>query len=171
MPNSTKNEFVRSFFGRIRGYQKVLSNLSDLYLLTKMEIMSQLHVYFNSTLIRELRVHKKIFVPCIYLFFFFSFSDSSDKTKGRAYLLKKKVLPRWDSNRGNTLHTVSFDWLGLEWILNLEFCLLKLLIFYQKLLWNIRSRLNSTIFWVFESVFNYVWSKLKLCEQKMKIPD
>ena len=32
---------------------------------------------------------------------FFSFSDSSDKTKGRAYLLKKKVLPRWDSNRGN----------------------------------------------------------------------
>ena len=29
-PNSTKNEFVRSFFGRIRGYQKVLSKLSDL---------------------------------------------------------------------------------------------------------------------------------------------
>ena len=29
--NSTKNEFVRSFFGRIRGYQKVLSKLSDLY--------------------------------------------------------------------------------------------------------------------------------------------
>ena len=46
-----------------------------------------------------LYVCKKIFVPCIT--FFFSFSDSSDKTKGRAYLLKKKVLPRWDSNRGN----------------------------------------------------------------------
>ena len=28
--NSTKNEFVRSFFGRIRGYQKVLSKLTDL---------------------------------------------------------------------------------------------------------------------------------------------
>ena len=28
------------------------------------------------------------------------FSDSSDKTKSRAYLLKKKVLPRWDSSRG-----------------------------------------------------------------------
>ena len=30
-----------------------------------------------------------------------------------------------------TLHTISFDWFlsGLEWILNLEFCLLKLLIF------------------------------------------
>ena len=33
------------------------------------------------------------------------------------------------------VHTVSFDWFlsGLEWILNLEFCSLKLLIFYQKL--------------------------------------
>ena len=30
LPNSTKNEFVRSFFGRIRGYQKVLSKLTDL---------------------------------------------------------------------------------------------------------------------------------------------
>ena len=28
------------------------------------------------------------------------FPDSSDKTKSRAYLLKKKVLPRWDSSRG-----------------------------------------------------------------------
>ena len=59
-----------------------------------------------------------------------------------------------------TLHTVSFDWFlsSLEWILNLKFCLLKLLIFYQKLLWNIRSRLNSSTFWVFEPVFKYVWS-------------
>ena len=42
----------------------------------------------------------------------------------------------WNSNA----HTVSFDWFlsGLEWILNLEFCLLKLSIFYQKLLWNMR---------------------------------
>ena len=53
------------------------------------------------------------------------------------------------------LHTVSFDWFlsGLEWIINLEFCLLKLLIFYQKLLWNIRSRLDSSTFWVFEPLF------------------
>ena len=67
--------------------------------------------------------------------------------------------------------TVSFDWFlsGWEWILNLEFCLLKFLIFYQKLLWNIRSRLNSSTFWVFGPVFRYVWSKLKLCAQKMKI--
>ena len=28
------------------------------------------------------------------------FTDSSDKTKSRAYLLKKKVLPRWDNSRG-----------------------------------------------------------------------
>ena len=35
----------------------------------------------------------------------------------------------------------------LEWILNLEFCLLKLLIFYQKLLWTIRSRFKVRIFW------------------------
>ena len=58
-----------------------------------------------------------------------------------------------------TMHTVSFDWSlsGLEWIINLEFCLLKLLIFYQKLLWNIRSRLNSSTFWGFEPFFKYVW--------------
>ena len=68
------------------------------------------------------------------------------------------------------LHTVSFDWFlsGLEWILNLEFCLLKLLIFYQKLLWHIRSRLNSSTFWVFRPVFRYVWSKLKLCAKRVK---
>ena len=30
-PNSIKNEFVCSFFGRIRGYQKVVSKLSDLW--------------------------------------------------------------------------------------------------------------------------------------------
>ena len=59
----------------------------------------------------------------------------------------------WNSNA----HTVSFDWFlsGLEWILNLEFCLLKLSIFYQKLLWNIRSMLNSSTFWVFELVYMF----------------
>ena len=59
------------------------------------------------------------------------------------------------------MHTVSFYWFlsGLEWILNLEFCLVKLLLFYQKLLWNTRSRLNSSTFWVFEPLFKYVWSK------------
>ena len=45
---------------------------------------------------------------------------------------------------------------GLGLIIYLEFCLLKLLTFYQKLLWNIRSRLNSSTFWVFEPVFRYV---------------
>ena len=60
-------------------------------------------------------------------------------------------------------HTVSFDWFlsGLEWILNLEFCELKLWIFYQKLLWNIRSRLNSSIFWVFQPLFGYVLIKIE----------
>ena len=74
-------------------------------------------------------------------------------------------------NNISTVHTVSFDWFlsGLEWILNLEFCLLKLLIFYQKLLWNTRSRLNSSTFWVFRPVFRFIWSKLKLFAQKMKI--
>ena len=69
------------------------------------------------------------------------------------------------------VHTVSFDCFlsGLEWVFNLEFCLLKLIIFYQKLLWNIRSRLNSSTFWVFRPAFLYVWSKLKLWTQKMKI--
>ena len=74
---------------------------------------------------------------------------------------------------GQSVHTVSFDWFlsGLEWILNLEFCLLKLLIFYQKLLWHIRSRLNSSTFWVFRPVFRYVWSKLKLCAQRNEVFD
>ena len=30
LPNSTKNEFVRSFFGGIRGYQKGFLKLTDL---------------------------------------------------------------------------------------------------------------------------------------------
>ena len=68
-------------------------------------------------------------------------------------------------------HTVSFDWFlsGLERILNLEFCLIKLLIFYQKLSWNIRSRLNSSTFWVFEPVFRYVWSKSSFFVQKASV--
>ena len=54
------------------------------------------------------------------------------------------------------IHTVSFDWFlsGLEGILNVGFCLSKVLIFYQKILWNITSRLNSSTFWVFEPVFD-----------------
>ena len=57
------------------------------------------------------------------------------------------------------LHTVSFDWFlsGLEWILNLEVSLLQLLIFYQKLLWNIKSRFNSSTYWVFRSMFDQNW--------------
>ena len=51
---------------------------------------------------------------------------------------------------GGPLHTESFDWFlsSFERILNLQFCLLKLLKFCQKLLWSIRSRLNSSTFWV-----------------------
>ena len=72
------------------------------------------------------------------------------------------------------VHTVSFDLFlsGLEWILNFEFCLLKLLIFYQKLLWNIRSRLNSSTFRVFEPVFKYLCTKLQfwsnICKYRLK---
>ena len=40
-----------------------------------------------------------------------------------------------------------------------------LLTFYQTLSWNIRSRLNSSTFWVFRPAFRYVWSKLKLCAE------
>ena len=67
------------------------------------------------------------------------------------------------------LQTGSWYLSSLEGILNLEFFLLKLLIFYQKLLWNLRSRLTSSTFWVFRPVFRYVWSKWKLFAQKMKI--
>ena len=39
-----------------------------------------------------------------------------------------------------TFHTVSFDWFlsGLEWNIKLECCPIKLLILYQKLLWDIK---------------------------------
>ena len=88
-------------------------------------------------------------------------------------LIKDYYVSIWNPRKEiyQTLHTVSFDWFlsGIEWIINLEFCLVKLLIFYQKLFWNIRSRLNSSTFWVFRPVFGYVWSKLKLFAQKMKI--
>ena len=80
--------------------------------------------------------------------------------------VKDRNLRMWiwragQCNEGQLLHTVSFDWFlsSFEWILTLEFCLLKFLIFYHKLSWNIRSRLNSSTFWVFEHVFKYVWSK------------
>ena len=33
------------------------------------------------------------------------------------------------------------------------------MIFYQKLLWNIRPKLNSSTFWDFEPVLKHVWSK------------
>ena len=70
---------------------------------------------------------------------------------------------------GIGMHTVSFDWYlsGLEWILNLEFCLLKLLIFYQKFYGE--SGLNSSTFWVFEPVFKYIWSKSSFFVHKASI--
>ena len=63
------------------------------------------------------------------------------------------------------LHTVCFDWFlsSLEWILSLEFCLLKLLIFYQKLLCNIRSRLDLSdfeFFGLYLAMFDQNWSFL-----------
>ena len=42
------------------------------------------------------------------------------------------------------------------------------MIFHQKWLWNIRSRPNSSTFWVFEPVFKYVWSKSTIfCAQSL----
>ena len=44
-------------------------------------------------------------------------------------------------------------WLiSVQFRVNLQFCLLKILTLNQKLLWNIRSRLNSSTFWVFRPV-------------------
>ena len=47
--------------------------------------------------------------------------------------------------------------------------LLKFLTFYQKILWNIWSRLNSSTFRVFEPVFRYVSSKSSFFVQKASI--
>ena len=71
--------------------------------------------------------------------------------------------------QSSAVHTVGFDRFlsSLEGILNLEFWLLKLLIFYQKQLWNIRFRLISSTFWVFRPVFRYVWSEVKLLAQNI----
>ena len=41
----------------------------------------------------------------------------------------------------------------------MDSCLLKLLTFYQKLLWNIRSRLTFSTFSVFRPRFRYVGTK------------
>ena len=60
-------------------------------------------------------------------------------------------------------HTVSFDW----FLSGLELCLLKRLIFYQKLFWNIRSRLNLSTFWFFEPAFRYIWSKSSFLFKKL----
>ena len=85
-------------------------------------------------------------------------------------LTEAKPCPNRDGGKSigwgcpiDPLRTVSFDWFlsGLEWILNLEFCLIKLLIFYQKLLWNIRPRFNFSTFWVLEPVFKICLIKIK----------
>ena len=57
---SSKNELVRSFFGRIRGYQKVLSKLTDLYKLHFHDfVFDQKHSdLFKSS--RKFRIHKYI---------------------------------------------------------------------------------------------------------------
>jgi hypothetical protein len=68
------------------------------------------------------------------------------------------------------VHTGIFDWFlsGLELILNLEFCLLKLLIFYQKLSWNIRSRLNPSTTWVLSLYLNMLDQKLHFLCTKLQ---
>ena len=103
-----------------------------------------------------------------------SISKAQKQMTGWGLLLENCLKAAWwlpdkASSAKWQLHTVSFDWFlsGLEWILNLEFCLLKLLIFYQKLLWNFRPRLNSTTFWVFEPA--YIWSKSSFFVQKASI--
>ena len=74
--------------------------------------------------------------------------------------------------------TESFDWFlsDSEWILNFEFCLQKLLTFYQKLFWNIRSRLNYSTFWVlslylhiFDQNFHFLCKTLQFWSNISKI--
>ena len=50
-------------------------------------------------------------------------------------------IPKLRTQSTQSVHTVSFDWFlsGLEWILNLEFCSLKLFIFYQKLFFSLNT--------------------------------
>ena len=106
-----------------------------------------------------------------------NWNQNPDPTKTVQFLHMKKAGR--DSLRNNivknkpnyyneTVHIVSFDSFlsSLGWILNLEFCLQKLLTFYQKLLWNIRSRLNSSTFWVFRPVFKCLFKIGAFCTQK-----
>ena len=63
---------------------------------------------------------------------------------------------------GNSaLRTVSFDWFlsSLESILNLEFCLLKLFIFYQKLLGNIHFESLGLYLDMSDQNWNFVHKK------------
>ena len=54
-----------------------------------------------------------------------------EELKDLKELQTQEPKPR-ESQPQEPQHTVSFDWFlsGLEWNINLEFCLLKLLIFY-----------------------------------------
>ena len=72
---------------------------------------------------------------------------------------------------GRTVHAVSSCQFlsSLEKILNIEFCLLKLLIFWQTLSLKIKSRLNFSTFWVCKPVIRYYLSKVKLFHQKKNV--
>ena len=89
--------------------------------------------------------------------------------------LLANLSPNCQENDQNqhAMHTVSFYWFlsSLEWIINLEFCLLKLLIFYQKLLWNIRSRLCKKFqFWSTISKYRAKNSKCGRVKPRSDIP-
>ena len=108
---------------------------------------------------------------CRPLWHFIYFMADLLQSRGSHSCNPRRTSNKQDDGDEQPMHTVSLDWFlsGLEWILNLEICLLKLLIFYQKLLWNIRSRLNSSTFWVFEPLFKYVWSKSSFFVHKASI--
>ena len=74
------------------------------------------------------------------------------------------------SSMSSPVHTVNFDWFlsGLEWVLNLEFCYLKLLIFIRNNYGISYLGLNFPHFeflslYLVVLVFRYIWSKIFFC--------
>ncbi len=118
------------------------------------DLSSNLTKYPGLKLVNIGRVRDKIcpILFCIDIVFSVSIrSVPAGKVLSRSSIVPAIICDNFVPNA----HAVSFDWFlsGLEWM-NLEFRLLQILLFYQKLLWNIRSRINS---WFFEPVFEYAW--------------
>ena len=122
---------------------------SDAYVLWPLAKKFQNWIVDRSTT-RDFTVLKRHWVgfsyPSTKDFFLFTFM-------GLRLCTQNEHIMTWGNNR-STLKVL------------IDFCLLR---FYQKVLWNVRFKLNSSKFRVLEHVLKYVWSKSSFPVQKASI--